>query len=1342
MNFQLHDADILISSFTNILESLKLKFLDTAKSAAKQTASMATDIITSGITSLYSLLAPFSNSALLIMHLIRFLESLMELLSKFLNASFIISTQGITQFFGISFYTKLVSFILNSYELLKSFLLTFNIKLKPIAMPGVAQAGSAETFCAALFLSSVLPPQLLSIVRNFTSFTHLKILDDSSWIYEIISTILQLPCSIASLLIPDSLSCKESILNFLNYFNLTCPFSEFSIIQNKFITLHTQYAKEPRLAGEPSFQIEFDNLYAKYIPLKERILQCKKELPSYSINTDKQITQLKTKIFYTQNNTRQEPVCIVFAGGAGTGKTTCMNKLVKAFAINNSVYVHAVADEKDFYDCYDNEDVFVTDDTGQKGTYQWANFINMISSTKFPLNCAAAHLKNTKTFTSKLMLTTTNEINPTLTPDCGISNIHALHRRLVLIDFVNMKFPNGVCTGDLLWKEFNLSTNRYDLIHTIPLLNGDIDYAFIVTEIFKLIAKKKQEYILNTTAATNIIVPAIPQAGNTIFQLFKSNYDLYFKPLINYAFDFFTISNIKSFFSESNFKIGCCIAVSLGAIVSLSYLFFSYQIVDLSEKTKQNIIKTYHSGKVTKTKLLHAVPQSISDIFSINAPFVNILPLERIKNQTKAAEATYLLGSKQITTTFTITMAGQYFTAPYHGLSLDVNSTAYVTIYSAKDSRYYDNVLCKCVYQNKLDDVVIMELPQSLPKYLKNINFCHDTSNTTLVLSTPSGLIKLNKLQQLDCHIRYKSVYTDYTNDLKPLPNDCPAMIYDFNQEALCGAMLITEDGFLVGHHVAKIMYPSPTDSSTSMPMGVTRIFSKETRDAIRKFFSTNIHYSVTPTSDQPIGSVVSITNPKQLFAPTFTKSTIVPSQVYSIFPVLRAPANLGVYGSKTAAIMDGASHHPTATVDLKALKFVEDYLHNLIPISKIHLLTDYENVKGYDQIGPVDKTTSVGFGLTLSKTDYIDFDAGTLKSNIKTDMNVFENSVLDGSYSFNDLFSIQLKDELKNLAKIDKPRTFKMSPLVITLLYRKYFGSFLNTLRLNRRKTGIQVGINPLGPDWNDLYKDTVSIGDNVFDGDYVGWDKKMLPQMQQLISRLILSKSGYKSTDLIPSMLLQLMCTTPSIVGNKLTITTHSLPSGLVGTAEFNSLVNKAYSAYVFYTTCVLNNITPSISEYMLNVVDNVYGDDKLTSVTDKYKHIFNGPAYQQVMQTIGLDFTPADKGEWTYKTRSIQLCSFLKRGFEYHTKLSTIVAPLEQLSMTSTLNFVKDDFRNHELTRVKLLNFQREAFLHSDYSLLMDHVESFLNFYSINLTFLTEDYLISIYNTPTYSEHLQLT
>jgi hypothetical protein len=161
-----------------------------------------------------------------------------------------------------------------------------------------------------------------------------------------------------------------------------------------------------------------------------------------------------------------EPVAFVFEGGAGSGKTTLMNSFVEYLSKKDqSVYVHTVPNTesgKDFYDDYNNEDVFVMDDVGQQGKSQWRTMINFVSTTKYPLDCARAENKNTKSFNSSLILATTNHfrtLNGFTASDC-ITEPSALFRRPHVVDVTSAKDKNGHFYQILQYYRYDFRADR------------------------------------------------------------------------------------------------------------------------------------------------------------------------------------------------------------------------------------------------------------------------------------------------------------------------------------------------------------------------------------------------------------------------------------------------------------------------------------------------------------------------------------------------------------------------------------------------------------------------------------------------------------------------------------------------------------------------------------------------------------------------------------------------------------------------------------------------------------------------------------------------------------------
>jgi hypothetical protein len=502
----------------------------------------------------------------------------------------------------------------------------------------------------------------------------------------------------------------------------------------------------------------------------------------------------------------------------------------------------------------------------------------------------------------------------------------------------------------------------------------------------------------------------------------------------------------------------------------------------------------------------------------------------------------------------------------------------------------------------------------------------------------------------------------------------------------------------------------------------------------------------VLPVSEKKFGNAGAVLD-MNVNIMNMKNSTIVDSLVSGVFPKERIPANLTPFGGKSTKMMALPAMEDTPPVDMQSLIWAGKAMDAIIcagegTFSKVSLR---DAINGFNTMHKIDLTTSPGYGFPGKKADYFLVDeSGDLvcTSTLEARVEQLRDNIIHDNYDFSSYHKDCLKDELRDKAKVDKPRLFSAAPLDLFVLERQYFSDFMNQLHEDKNVNGIQVGINPLSSEWKTLLEYVTQFGDNVFDGDVSKWDKNMNPAFQRELNAIIVSKFKGASHDRdVVAQLLELMVSCPHVNTDTAYITTHSFPSGRGLTADYNSLMNKFYNVYCFCRVYKEKfNHVPNLSTYLNNVAFVSYGDDSLTGVSDSVKDYFNAKSVQKIFRELGMDFTPADKGEWTYVYRSIYECTFLKRSFRIHHKLG-IVAPLCPISMTSTLNYVKDEYRNDELTRVKVQNFQREAYLHIDYQKYMQIVKEFLAKTSLVVPLLSESYLIGLYNDGEYADLLEL-
>ena len=330
-------------------------------------------------------------------------------------------------------------------ELLIDFLLEFYTL--SLDLPLFNGEGLGSFSLAAL--STFLPPKLFEIIKRVQIFTNLKLCDDVNIIFKVITGIL------------DFVEATISLANFpgKNYFDRALvkfrAFVEVPLFaeMDRFITT---FDNDKKVMSDELFRQRIKEIIMK-VEKSETLLDMIKKSKKFE-NIYQRFTRLHKSVISYEKNSRVEPVCFVLEGRPGVFKSVIMVKLLKV--LQEPVYFHKVnmsGDGKDFYDMYNDEEIFAMDDVGQNSVDQWRTIINMVSPTKLPLNCASEKLKDTKYFNSNTLLLTTNNCMNIhgLTPRDGISDIKALWRRTNIFDFYNVKREQGDLYGTLNFRYYN-----------------------------------------------------------------------------------------------------------------------------------------------------------------------------------------------------------------------------------------------------------------------------------------------------------------------------------------------------------------------------------------------------------------------------------------------------------------------------------------------------------------------------------------------------------------------------------------------------------------------------------------------------------------------------------------------------------------------------------------------------------------------------------------------------------------------------------------------------------------------------------------------------------------------
>lgn len=335
--------------------------------------------------------------------------------------------------------TKVVSVLMNLYTLHLRYVEIF--QANGVGSPTWNRQSGPPNLTDLLvgFAALGLPKGILDAIKTFTTITGKRIfdsdliMDTARGIFDSLIVIIEWisePITGFKILKDDN---KKMIIDFIRYLG-SSAYLHTDIKQ--VCNIYSKYVSNSQALFDPVFRQEIMNLHSRLIK--------DVHFMDYINNSDNRYFKTTWSLFEANvvksckafdTSGRDEPLCFVFEGDAGSGKSQLMNMFVDLLRESGMTTichsVPAAEDGKDFYDDYENQDVFVIDDMGQQGRSQWRYLINYVSPVKYPLPCASASKKNTKFFNSKIVLITTNhftDLSGFTSSDC-ISEPEALFRR-------------------------------------------------------------------------------------------------------------------------------------------------------------------------------------------------------------------------------------------------------------------------------------------------------------------------------------------------------------------------------------------------------------------------------------------------------------------------------------------------------------------------------------------------------------------------------------------------------------------------------------------------------------------------------------------------------------------------------------------------------------------------------------------------------------------------------------------------------------------------------------------------------------------------------------------------
>lgn len=432
-------------------------------------------------------------------------------------------------------------------------------------------------------------------------------------------------------------------------------------------------------------------------------------------------------------------------------------------------------------------------------------------------------------------------------------------------------------------------------------------------------------------------------------------------------------------------------------------------------------------------------------------------------------------------------------------------------------------------------------------------------------------------------------------------------------------------------------------------------------------------------------------------------------------------PSNLG-----KATVEKAKLHEACGTTQLDpdihalAVKDRRDELVRLVMatpalLASLRPLTEHEAVNGVvgcHTINRLNMSTSAGWPYTGSKRQFMEPDptdaepdAVRLVDSVREELESLEN-FMGTLQRPNFVFKTGQKDEAVKIGK-KKVRVFEASPVVFTILTRKFFLPVMRVYGAFPLETGSAVGINAAGVDWNWLQRHLATYSpDKTIVGDWVHFDMSEAYQEMMAVFgnwiHIAQELGDYSEVDInIMWVIAQEICRHYSIFKGDLIAMEGTNPSGNALTVFVNNEVNAVRMRCAFYAQALdlaiekrevgdfVENTVPPISfagyriasEYRAGldplvpglsgrfadyVGEAYYGDDFI--LAPKWHHV---PWFTQFSLELwfgkqGKQITSPNKGPITSEYTDWDDVDFLKRGFRWDGDLMVFLAPLAMTSI----------------------------------------------------------------------------
>jgi hypothetical protein len=242
-------------------------------------------------------------------------------------------------------------------------------------------------------------------------------------------------------------------------------------------------------------------------------------------------------------------------------------------------------------------------------------------------------------------------------------------------------------------------------------------------------------------------------------------------------------------------------------------------------------------------------------------------------------------------------------------------------------------------------------------------------------------------------------------------------------------------------------------------------------------------------------------------------------------------------------------------------------------------------------------------------------------------------------------VWTANLKVELRPVERVraGKTRGFVGCPIDYTIVFRKYFGAWIDFMHGHYIDNMCGVGMNCESADWTLLANKIKENSVKFFAFDYSDWDGSLLSEVLWEAKNLLEHFYG-KEWCVVHEVLYDEIVNTVMIMNREIVMKRNSMPSGVPCTAEINCLINLLLIVGYYVKS---RPVRPTLRDMLQEMYVCVYGDDNVGGVSEYAASFMSPQGYEEFIRGFGMTVTNASK-DGTVSWERFEDLSFLKRHF----------------------------------------------------------------------------------------------